>query len=309
MITKLDNRDIKMLESSAKSETSKVALQEYLSAHGKAEVAWKVFRDSLSLSEDDVSKVNVKSERKFKAGDKVRVLDTSFLVATSNFDVGDVTEVIGYKSDFEEYAILDQKERPVVVLDSDDDDGAGFFDESALELVTEEEKSPNELRAEVIKDAMEFIKKNEGENKIILVEDNYFVVKTIFIEDAEKKTVVVLLKDSVTSRIRTKGIAKCHPDDVFNANIGKAIALGRALGKDVSEFENAVQPTEPVVGHVVKGNEVSGFYRQDRKFTLTTNQGDTFYYAETKEYEPNESDDFIFDDQIGVIIDDTNAQY
>ena len=39
MFTKLDNKDIKMLESSAKSEASKVALQEYLSAHSKAEVA------------------------------------------------------------------------------------------------------------------------------------------------------------------------------------------------------------------------------------------------------------------------------
>ena len=117
------------------------------------------------------------------------------------------------------------------------------------------------------------------------------------------------MRGIVTKKVYSKGIAKCHPDDVFNADIGKAIALGRALEKDISEFENAIHPTEPVVGHVVNGSETLGFYRRDRKFTLTSKQGDSFYYAEAREYEPNEPDDFIFDDQIGVIIDDTNAQY
>lgn len=51
------------------------------------------------------------------------------------------------------------------------------------------------------------------------------------------------MRGVTTKEIYSKGIVKCNPDDVFNEHIGKAIALGRALGKDVSEFENAVQPT------------------------------------------------------------------
>lgn len=333
MFIKLDSKDIKILESNAKSETSKVALQEYLSAQGKAEVAWKVFRDSLLLSEDNVSKVGIKKERKFKAGDKVRVLDTRTPWAASFLRVGDITKVVDYKEDQErkwECKWSNPQQRPVVVEDFNSKCD-GYFEEVALELVTEEEKIPNESRAEVIQRAKEFVKNakleeftgrvqtgtglpEEGQRKTLY--DVYVfgsepkkVCDVEFIVNQEKRTVVALMRGKVTKKVYSKGIAKCHPDDVFNADIGKAIALGRALGKDVSEFENAIQPTEPVVGHVVNGDEVSGFYRRDRKFTLTSKQGDTFYYAETKEYEPNESDDFIFDDQIGKIIDDTNAQY
>ena len=69
-----------------------------------------------------------------------------------------------------------------------------------------------------------------------------------FVVNSDKRTVVALLKWRYNGEIKAKGIAKCAPDDVFNADIGKAIALGRALSLDVSEFENAVKPTEVVVG-------------------------------------------------------------
>ena len=411
MFTKLDSKDIKMLELSAKSEASKAALQEYLSAHSKAEVAWKVFRDSLLLSEDDNSKVGVKKERKFKAGDKVRVLDTRTPCAASFLRVGDITKVVDYKEDQErkwECKWGNPQQRPVVVedfisksngyfeetalelveegkpqrkfkvgdtvrvlsatyplaygedfsignvgtivghkgkeipWDNDTKDSRpvvvtnhscnswGHFAESALALVEKEEKTPNELRAEVIQRAKEFIENTKTkeftgrvrtvglpeEGQRITYYDVYVfgggikkVCNVEFIVHQEKRTVVALLRGVKTKKVYSKGIAKCNPDDVFNEHLGKAIALGRALGKVVSEFENAIHPTEPVVGHVVEGIESVGFYRRDRKFTLTSKQGDTFYYAEAKEYEPNEPDDFIFNDQIGVIIDDTNAQY
>ncbi|MEG0380711.1 MAG: hypothetical protein RR603_03315, partial [Kurthia sp.] len=50
----------------------------------------------------------------------------------------------------------------------------------------------------------------------------------------------------------SKSYSKCNPSDVFNEWIGKAISLGRALGLDVSEFEQAVQPTGFAKGQLIK---------------------------------------------------------
>lgn len=52
-------------------------------------------------------------------------------------------------------------------------------------------------------------------------------------------TVQILIYDSNGMLMKFRQ-AKCNPSDVFNEHIGKAIALGRALGLDVSEFEQAV---------------------------------------------------------------------
>src|SRR5699024_12435557 len=60
------------------------------------------------------------------------------------------------------------------------------------------------------------------------------------------------LRGSRTKRVRVVGRANCRPDEVSNADIGKAIALARALEIDVpNEFLSAVQPDE-----LVKGQEV-----------------------------------------------------
>jgi len=70
-----------------------------------------------------------------------------------------------------------------------------------------------------------------------------------FIVNNEKRTVVALIKWLGSSDVWAKGIAKCAPTDCFNAHIGKAIALRRALGLDVpAEYLNAPQPTEVRVG-------------------------------------------------------------
>lgn len=160
MIAKLSRKDIKMLESSAKNNVSKSALEEYLSAHKKAETAWKVFRDSLVLSkgsgEDNASK-ELKGEkiRKFKAGDEVRVLTTEHPLAyTENLNVGSVVTVAGYKGEEIPWNSDTKNTRPVLV-GSHSCNSWGHFEESALELV--EEKSQNELRAEIIEKAKEFV--------------------------------------------------------------------------------------------------------------------------------------------------------
>jgi hypothetical protein len=74
-----------------------------------------------------------------------------------------------------------------------------------------------------------------------------------FIINREKRTVVALLRGAGSKKVFARGIAKCHPDDCFNAHIGRAIALRRALGLEVpAEYLNAPQPTEVRVGDVVK---------------------------------------------------------
>jgi hypothetical protein len=70
--------------------------------------------------------------------------------------------------------------------------------------------------------------------------------------------VVALLKFLNGSKVLSRGIAKCHPDDCFNAHIGRAIALRRALGLEVpDEYLNAPQPTEVRAGDVVKWGDGS----------------------------------------------------
>lgn len=98
----------------------------------------------------------------------------------------------------------------------------------------------------------------------------YFVLnKCKFFVNREKRTVTALIEDIRDSSIVSRGIAKCHPDDCFNADIGKAIALRRALKLEVpEEYLNAPQPEGVAIGDVVKyGNEIRkvnkpGFYTE-----------------------------------------------
>jgi hypothetical protein len=79
-----------------------------------------------------------------------------------------------------------------------------------------------------------------------------------FVVNREKRTVVALLKWRGDNNVLARGIAKCHPDDCFNAHIGRAIALRRALGLEVPEaYLNAPQPTEVRAGDVVKWGDGS----------------------------------------------------
>ena len=139
----------------------------------------------------------------------------------------------------------------------------------------EQLKTPNQQRAEIIEKAKGFVEENTnklhilvpllekyhiGESKTAAV-DFRFDHECQFINEKDSRTVVCLIRCKYTSKIYHKGIAKCSPTDVFNIHIGKAIALGRALGKDVSEFVEAVQPTEVVVGMNVKSkNHDKTFY-------------------------------------------------
>lgn len=81
------------------------------------------------------------------------------------------------------------------------------------------------------------------------VYQRYFY-KVKFVVNREKRTVVALV-DSYKDK-PDRGIARCDATDVFNAHIGKAIALRRALGLDVpDEYLHAPKPEGVAVGDVI----------------------------------------------------------
>lgn len=125
-------------------------------------------------------------------------------------------------------------------------------------------QSNNQKRAAIIKKAKQFVEKHTRPNSIVTewkehggirIDTEGFVGIPFF--TVKERTVTIVLKGVESGRILRKTVACCHPHDCFNEHIGKAIALGRALGLDVSEFEQAVQPDEVVVGMVVNAISAS----------------------------------------------------
>lgn len=109
------------------------------------------------------------------------------------------------------------------------------------------EKSDQQKRDEIVAQAKEDVKDRTC--------DDFAAYTYDFIVNAEKRTVVALRKLFENGRVISKGIAKCAPDDCFNAHIGKAIALRRALGLEVpTEYLNVPQPTEVRDGDYVERN-------------------------------------------------------
>ena len=118
------------------------------------------------------------------------------------------------------------------------------------ELIKSKPLTPNQQRAAIIEKAKKFVEENL---KLLMSYD--FVVNNNGLK--------------LYSRQRYQDIqlttAKCSPNDVFNEHIGKAIALGRELGLDVREFEQAVQPT------VAIGQIISNKYWNYEVLTLKNN--------------------------------------
>src|SRR5699024_8596522 len=124
--------------------------------------------------------------------------------------------------------------------------------------------SANQQRKGLIEQAREFVESQKNAMGTYEVKDPSSPLapwhcNVEFIVNEEKRTVVALLRGFSIPTLYAKGIAKCHPDEVFNADIGKAIALARALEVDVpKEFLNAVQPDELVKGQYVELLEETG---------------------------------------------------
>lgn len=130
------------------------------------------------------------------------------------------------------------------------------------ELIQSKQLTPNQQRAAIIEKAKKFVEDNKteitgealyGKHKgtvhtwrniyVFANKSGKHACNVEFVVDAEKRTITALMRGVDTNNIYEEATAKCSPNDVFNEHIGKAIALGRALGLDVSEFEQAVQPT------------------------------------------------------------------
>lgn len=150
------------------------------------------------------------------------------------------------------------------------------------------EKSDQQKRDEIVAQAQEDV-------RVLYYKD--YLVDTDFIVNAEKRTVVALRKSKMYGHIKSKGIAKCAPNDCFNAHIGKAIALRRALGLEVpEEYLNVPQPTEVRVGDIIRGT----YYDKKSTYTKTVKKIEDGRYFYDSDY------DFINDADL-VIIDDTRA--
>jgi len=190
-------------------------------------------------------------------------------------------------------------------------------------------KSPNQQRAELIQRAREFVEdlsktipssamrnlsNGKWEGGLYLSDSNlYGFVKAHdlqFVINEEKRTVVALIHHYDRGKrigIRARGIAKCMPDEVFNADIGKAIALARALEIEVPQvFLQAVQPDEYVKGHAVYSFDTSGKRFDYPKITDVTEdriwEGSFFCYKDS-------GDRYGLPCVNPVITDDTNAIY
>lgn len=133
-------------------------------------------------------------------------------------------------------------------------------------------KSPQEIRDDIVKRAKEDVEKLSvsrvenvptlsGVRAVFRMGMTSFLDTVRFEVNADKRTVVALLLTH-DGYVWARGIAKCAPGDVFNAHIGRAIALRRALGLEVpAEYFEAPNPTEVRVGDVVKATGSSSFAR------------------------------------------------
>lgn len=130
-----------------------------------------------------------------------------------------------------------------------------------------------------------------------------------FFVNREKRAVTVLVRKKGNygmysdGHLFEKATAKASPDDVFNADIGKAIVLRRALGLTIpDEYINAPQPDEPRVGAVVQTFTAPGtFHRTVIVKKVLSGGGVLRLYPDARlhghtPYEPDVTGDYISDD-------------
>lgn len=281
-----------------------------------------------------------------KVGDKVRILNVDAIVYGGKcWKNGDVTDVVSISSLGNPYLRTGEDDSVGLVITPDELHAIERIDDDkkpskkqrieALErevaslkaemealrgdkkMAAENPKTANQLRAEVIADAKSFVKKHtdkKGGAHLFAPDSRpghgkWLIGEIRFVINAEKRTVVALAIGVFSGRVREKAIAKCAPDDVFNTDIGKAIAVGRLFGLDVERFVNAPKPTEVVVGQRVK-TFLCGEVHISGKVESVISEGIRFY-RECYEQHGHDYSSTIFTsfDSGDKIIDDTEAQY
>ncbi|MEK5395993.1 hypothetical protein [Paenibacillus sp. FSL K6-2859] len=121
-------------------------------------------------------------------------------------------------------------------------------------------KSAQQIRDEIVERAKADVENLADENGLYAIGTDgrygFDIVRAEFVINREKRTVVAVMRDVYSlgeKRVVARGIARCAPGETFNAHIGRAIALRRALGLAVpAEYLNAPQPEEVRVGDIVR---------------------------------------------------------
>lgn len=215
-----------------------------------------------------------KAKQALKRDAKFAVGDTVVFVKSEKglFSVGDVGVVKKASKAYGKYAyhVVTQKCEFIVA------------EEHEIEL-HEEEPSPNKRRAELIDEAKRFVETNTKKRKIFTSVGDWYAfdyhgrqVSERFTVSKSKRTIKLEIVGAINPVVYKEVVAYCHPDDVWNKHIGKAIALGRALGVDISKFESAPQPSKIVEGMDIEHLSASRtLYKRGR----------------VKEY--NEKDDYV----------------
>ncbi|WP_144498234.1 hypothetical protein [Bacillus pumilus] len=260
-------------------------------------------------------------KRKARVGE--RILITNVSEVEDEYENGDVFEVDRVNSDGSavntegdiildyEYEVIVGEQTPTTNLDEMSNDELIALSEAVMKALRTRsykngydqgrfdaeieaahgtyEKSDQQKRDEVVAQAKEYVSRFLRSNSIGFE----FVVNT------KKRTVVALRKSIGNGRVILKGIAKCAPNDCFNAHIGKAIALRRALGLEVpTEYLNVPQPTEVRVGDVVRGR--TAFRMDTYEETVRKIAGCKYEYA---------SGGYEYVDKVNLVaIDDSRAE-
>lgn len=188
--------------------------------------------------------------------------------------------------------------------------------DASCELLSESEKlavvehkekntaSPNQKRYYIIHKAKQFI--NEKSTSFKVFEFGVIHYKIEFKVKKAKRTVEALLIGQYTGHVHKRVKVTCHPDDVFNEYLGKAVAIGRLFGLDVTEFEDAPQPDTIIKGHQAVINHCD--YRDiftfdevysDNVYDMTHEDGRRF-----KKYQMTDSAENFY-----KILNDTDVNY
>ncbi|MGG1641843.1 hypothetical protein ACIFQM_11215 [Paenibacillus sp. NRS-1782] len=124
---------------------------------------------------------------------------------------------------------------------------------------------------------------------------NLLTSKPEFHVNRDKRVVTALVRNVLGNAILEKSRAKAAPDDVFHAEIGKAIALRRAMGLSVpSEYTDAPKPAERLANMLVRC--VSG---ETRKLTDSVSEFDIRNCCMLQSWNAHH----------GTVIDDTDVDY
>lgn len=201
-------------------------------------------------------------------------------------------------------ATLEKANQPVKVAEGPADDAPPSFADMPRA------KSLQEIRDEIVERAKADVKALETKrvDRVPTLNDTRAVFNlrpgqdyVRFEINRDKRTVVALLitRDGY---VWARGIAKAAPNDVFNAHIGRAIALRRALGLEIpAEYLNVPNPEEPRVGDVVFCHGLGNVFSIIGTLTERVERHDGSHYGNNAFYWSH--DGWIADKQYRIIDD------